>query len=623
METLNLTTSTEPAPAAQPTTRRTVILALEKHAPEPTGRVMANGFDWTYRNGFNGVLSLVPAQAWAAPAKQGWTLVKANAAREVWRASLHGHTYFVKYYFRQGWQAHLKRFVRGPACLTEWRGGIFAIENGIAAVRPAGFVDGVRCGGRICSVLVTEAIEPAYSLDQYWLMLQSDEIAARRREDTASLVERLAEMIAHAHQAGFEHLDMHPANILVQPQGARRYRTIFVDLQSARLGVPIDDHAVVRNLTQLNQWFRRHSTTADRLRFLRAYIRWRNEHELRFQHGRPLVMTFEQLVAELAACSKRHADRLYAQRDRRAARNGRYFAKLKVADGWRGLVSVQPKKRLEETAANGPRLDRSWWKQTLSNPLAFFDRPGAPLVKDSHSAMVQRVALQHSDTSVPVIVKRPLARNMLRQLRSALVPSRSMRGWKMGHALLNREIAAARPLAILEQRIGPIVRDSILICEYLAGTLDLEAHLRALDRSTDRVEKFRERRSIATVVGRELRKLHERGFLHRDCKAQNLLVQRLPELRVFWIDMDGIRRSNRPSAKHELRAIMRLHVSLLDVPGLSRTDRLRFLKSYCAAFGVRRDAWKLIWRAVTPLAEKKQIELSARRAWKREKYGRI
>lgn len=623
METLNLTTSADTAPAANPKTRRTVILALEKHAPEPTGRVNASGLAWTYRNGFNGVLSLVPAQAWATPAKQGWSLVKANSAREVWRAALHGHTYFVKYYYRQGWQAHLKRWVRGPACLTEWRGGIFAIENGIAAVRPAGFVDGVHCGGRICSILVTEAIEPAYSLDQHWLMLQSDQNVVRRREDVGFLIERLAEMIAHAHQAGFEHLDMHPANILVQPQGARRYRTLFVDLQCARLGVPIDDRAVVRNLTQLNQWFRRHSTTGDQLRFLRAYIRWRNEHELRFQHGRPLEMSFEQLVAKLAACSKRHADRLFAQRDRRAARNGRYFAKLNVADGWRGLVSVQPKKRLEEAFANGPKLDRSWWKQTLAEPLRFFDVSDEPPLKDSHSALVRRATLQHADTSLSVIVKRPLARNFWRWLRLAMVPSRSMRGWKMGHALLNREIPAARPLAVLQQRIGPFVRDSILICEFLGGARCLESHMRELNAEADLVKRFREKRALAAKLGRELRKLHDRGFVHRDCKAQNLLIQPFPLLRIFWIDMDGIRRPSRPTQLQHCNALMRLYVSLVDVPGFSRTDRAHFLKAYCATFGVRRDAWKILWRSVAPLAEKKLQALTVRRAWKLEKYGRI
>ena len=67
----------------------------------------------------------------------------------------------------------------------------------------------------------------------------------------------------------------------------------------------------MRNLAQLNQWFRRHSSIGDRLRFLRAYLRWRNEYEHAFEHARPLGMPYEDLVQALVRAANKHARRLW------------------------------------------------------------------------------------------------------------------------------------------------------------------------------------------------------------------------------------------------------------------------------------------------------------------------
>lgn len=293
MDTVDLSS---PAGAAEPDTdlaQRVTIATRELASPDRIARRAFHGLWWTFRNGFDRALETAHHSVWANPAAAGWTHVKQSATRDVWRAQLAGGVYYAKYYVRRGGLAGVKRWLRGPTCLAEWRGGLYALRADIPAVRPAGYTEHVVCDGRPCSLLVTEALEPAYGLDEFWTAIQRDEVPQRRRQDARQLVERVAEMIAHAHQSGFEHLDMHAANILVQPLGARRYRTAFVDLQSARLGVPLDDRAVVRNLAQLNQWFRRQSSTADRLRFLRAYLRWRNEYESRFEHSRPLGLSFE------------------------------------------------------------------------------------------------------------------------------------------------------------------------------------------------------------------------------------------------------------------------------------------------------------------------------------------
>jgi hypothetical protein len=186
---------------------------------------------------------------------------------------------------------------------------------------------------------------------------------------------------------------------------------------------------------------------------------------------------------------------------------------------------------------------------------------------------------------------------------------------------LHRDIPAARPLAILERRIGPFIRDSVLVTEFVPGARDLETYLRC-ELTGNARERLQNKCALTALLVRELRKLQSRGFSHRDCKAQNILVRDAGELSLLWIDMDGIRRAGTLSRAEQLRPLARLHVSLLDVPGLTRTDRARFLKAYFARFGAPVDAWRAAWRELDVAVRAKIEQRESRKAWKRKHYGR-
>lgn len=584
---------------------------------------LTGGRIWRHRPGYERMLAEIPGAAWTDPAAQGWQCVKHNQRREVWRASLRGGAYYLKYFDQRGRWGGLEGWLRRPACVAEWDGGLYALQFGIAAAVPVAYSLDVRRGGHRWAVLVTEALEPAVPLHEFWQQLRSDDDRRRRAADTAQLIEQLAELIARAHQAGFEHRDMHAANLLVQTVGPRRYRPVFVDLQSARRGVPLSDAAVVRNLAQLNQWFRRHATIGDRLRFLRAYLRWRNEFEVLLPHGRPLGLDLRGLVQRLARQAARHADQLGAQRDRRSCRDGRYFARLRLPGGWRGVAMTRCKHPSAESRASQLELRRAAWERVLRAPLRLFDPGAGRTCKDSHSAAVCRTLLELDGHALAVIIKRPRARSLWRRLVQLLPPSRSARAWRIGHALLHRDVATARPLALLERRIGPFIADSLLITEALPGAVDLETLLRhppaPLASPGGRALKQR----LIALLAPHVRHLLDRGFVHRDCKASNILVLSEPALKLLWIDLDGIRRARPWTGHATVRALTRLHVSLLDVPGLTRTDRLRFLRAFTARFGAPVDAWRPLWRAIAAETDRKLRRLARRRAWKLRRYGRV
>ncbi len=586
---------------------------------EPVRTVRLGAQVWTCRDGFDELLAGLAADQFADPQARGWSCVKTNPRRDVWRAEIAGRTFYLKYYRRRATDC-VKDLFRGTACRVEWTGGLYALQHGLPAVRPVAYTPRLTYRGRPASLLVTEGLDRVCGLNEFWRLLHADDDLRRQRADVHQLIERLAEMIARAHQAGFEHLDMHAANILVQTVGPRRYRTLLVDLQCARLGMPVHDEAIVRNLAQLNQWFRKEATIGDRLRFLRAYLRWRNEYEGTFPHSRRIGLSFEQLVTALDRAAARHAERLWARRDRRCARSGRYVTTIRVAGGWRGMAYLRCKHPVAGSPASRRRFTRAEWQRLLPVALRAAREP-RPDCKDSHSAVVTSCRLDHPDGPVHVIVKRPRPRNLRRRLRHLLGPSRARRGWQIAFALLNRDIPTPRPLAYLEQRLGPFVLDSALITERIADAQPLDAFLRQRIGALRRGAGFRQRRALTDRLARMLRKLIDRGFYHRDCKAGNILVAG-QTCDLLWIDMDGIRHVGRLSQSQRLAPLVRLHVSLLEVPGLTRTDRVRFLKTHLARFGSDPRAWRRVWRAVEPLARAKQAALEERRRWKLEHYGR-
>lgn len=608
--------------AAPQTPARPSVTVTDERA---VGREATDTFDgrrWTYRNGFEAVLRRLPADAWTSPDARGWECVKRNSGRAVYRAQLDDRAYYLKYFFNTRLKDRIKSRLRDPISREEWRCGMFALRAGIPVVPPAAYTTDLRMQGRPCSVLVTEAVEPSWALSAFWATLQTDENVRRRRADMTQVIERVAELIARAHQAGFEHTDMHAENILVQRVGPRAYRAVFVDLHSARLDVPVSDNAVLRNLAQLNQWFRRNASIKDRLRFLRAYARLRNEFEHRYPHGRELGLSFNRLVPALVRAAERHAAGLWAQRDRRMQRDGRYYVRMKVA-GWTVRAFRCCKHPRDLSPSSQLKLTRDWWQRQLRHPRKLIDTRPEHLTKDSHSAQVARTVFEVAPGQrLPAIVKRPRARTWWRQVRMWLMPSRSARGWHTANALLHRDVPTPQPLALLERRRGPFVLDSMLITEFVPGALDLEAYLKREAEARRGRDWARHKARLGAQLVRRVRQLHQRGFAHLDCKASNLLVTAAPHPALLWIDMDGLRQVRHVTRPQVERALARLHVSLLDLPGLTTTDRVRFLRAYCQRFGRPAGEWRQWWPRLAALAERKRQAKAARTAWKLKKYGR-
>jgi tRNA A-37 threonylcarbamoyl transferase component Bud32 len=111
-------------------------------------------------------------------------------------------------------------------------------------------------------------------------------------------------------------------------------------------------------------------------------------------------------------------------------------------------------------------------------------------------------------------------------------------------------------------------------------------------------ERRLELRDRIPALARLIRQLHERGLAHRDLKAANILTsERAGDPRFWFIDLVGVRRMS-INAKRRAQNLARLLASFAEHPLVSRTDRLRFLRSY-QAWALRGKAgWKKLWRRI-------------------------
>jgi serine/threonine protein kinase len=298
-------------------------------------------------------------------------------------------------------------------------------------------------------------------------------------------------------------------------------------------------------------------------------------------------------------------------------RDGRYFARLNLHSGWRAHVFLRSKEPSPGSRATQFELDRRQWQEWLSDPMGLL-RTGDPerVIKDSATARVCRVSLPLPDgEALDVVCKHSSARNLLKRLQNSFRTSRPMLTWKRAHALLNRRIPTARPLAVVEKRCLGLRLDSIIITEYVEGACDLQTILYYRIRDLSDAQQRQCKRMITEALVTVLRRFHDCGFMHRDLKAQNILVKwrgRVDEQpRILLVDLDGIRRPKRRKKRAWLRALMRLNVSLDHCQQITRTDRLRFLKRYMERPGFSSRNWKPVWR-----------EISAMSALKRQKNNR-
>jgi tRNA A-37 threonylcarbamoyl transferase component Bud32 len=486
------------------------------------------------------------------------TVIKHGEHRTVYRIPLKSATVYWKYCRLSGPRAWWRDLLRGPKAKLEYDRLEELARRGIATVQPLawGRYDTAWPKG---SFLITQSLDDAIPLDHYLSEHPPATMSARRRLTVA-----LANYISTLHAAGVSHPDFHPGNLLIREE-AGEPRFFLIDVHDVRCSKPLASGERLANLTLLNRWFRLRVSRTDRLRFWRAYAGsdWSRDD-----------------ARKLERQTDRSVTQLWESRDGRCLRENRHFRRIR-GDGVDGFCERQ--------------LDQPFVTELLTDPDAIFGSPDISTLKDSRSSSV--IALEVSTEAGPLgmVYKRFRVTNWYDPLVNLFRPSPAVRAWKNGHAMLARGLPTPRPLLLLQRRLLGLATVGYVLFERIDGAKDLHELVAAAD--------SRSLRQIGDLLARRIRLMHERGMSHRDLKAANILVT--ADGGCQFLDLAGVQIHRRVNHRIRVRDLMRLNASFLKSTAVTRTTRLRFLRTYLI-WGLRgREGWKSWWKEVERATQEK------------------
>ena len=379
----------------------------------------------------------------------------------------------------------------------------------------------------------------------------------------------VADLLVELHSLGLRHRDLHPGNLLITDTNdagtACRAPTNGNDNGDPSTGLGAGDNveagwrmqvldlvgmaetpgsgalaaghrSVIDHLVQLNHFFEPLATRSERFRVLKLLER----RGLRVASG----------AAAIEAATRAYRRRFYRGRDKRCLRASKYFDRI-VARPLAGFAAGDVAEALPEDAG---ALTRAL---AIREPLKSSRREVS-----GFGLLGERRVFIKRDT-------RPTWRG-----------TRQRRAWQRANALLVRGLRTARPLVWVDARCGLRGRKGAMASEALAGWRTVDVVLPE--------EHGARHLTLVAMVAREVRRLHESGMSNRDLKAQNILVRYSGgRWQVAFVDMVGVRRHRRSVGQgRRMQNLMRLAFSWSgagvsgQAEGLTRADRLRFLKTY-------------------------------------------
>lgn len=171
------------------------------------------------------------------------------------------------------WWKRLLAVVRGPRVLGAWRIGQALRQRGIATARPLAVSVVQRSVFQREGYLVTEWVADAQNLHLYaWQLAKRP--ASDRQGRARQAAAGLGELLGRMHRWNVSHRDLKGCNLLFVER-PDRVEACLVDLDGVRLARRLSLRSRARQLARLATSLQAHDwiTRADRLRFLRAYLR--------------------------------------------------------------------------------------------------------------------------------------------------------------------------------------------------------------------------------------------------------------------------------------------------------------------------------------------------------------
>jgi Lipopolysaccharide kinase (Kdo/WaaP) family len=514
------------------------------------------------------------------------TTVKTGPHRAVYRVDLPEGSIYVKHFLVPDLRAMARQWFRRGKGRNEGRRAIKLRAIGVDTIDPIALGEQRKRAFLFENYLITLAIPETVPLDEFveqHLPMMPEERASKVRQ---ALARALAELTALLHDAGFVHQDFHPGNLLVRFDADDVPHFALIDLDALRTTPRLGWRAARQNLALLNHYFWLRCSRADRSRFLRYYMEARGIDPREARRFAPAI----------EGSTRRWAERLWRRWGKRCCGKNKYFKTFRRDRAW-------------EIASRD--LNRDVAKCLLADPLGPLSQPDTVLLKESRTTTVVEATMIVCGEPARVIYKRFKAKKPLEWLLNILRPTRAWRSWQAAQHLSSRGIPTPKNLAILERTTPflPIPLESFLVTLKAENAVTLSEYASKFLPMLGPEDARRAIRLTTRSLAGLLRVLHERSISDRDLKASNIMVEGDPsreEPRLSPIDLVGVQLRNPLPRHRRIQNLARLQLSLESVPGRTRTDSLRFLRSYLVWGLSPHNDWKTLWRDVERVCEKKR-----------------
>jgi tRNA A-37 threonylcarbamoyl transferase component Bud32 len=411
---------------------------------------------------------------------------KSAVCEQVVRA-MPGRRYVCRGYYDDK-PAFIKLFSMSRRASSEWQ----AEQAGIAALHAAGVAAPViMYAGKLeryaAQVVVYAALPGAESVRQRWE--QGDEVV--REQVLADLVE----LVARHHAAGLRQADLHLLN--------------FVYSEAVLYTLDASD------ISQSSQALSR-GDAIDGLADLLALLPLEYD-----RHVEDMYAKYWQ-VRGAEGSSKESARLLRLVDDKRRYKMRKYLKKI-----FRSCSAFVANKNWREYTVYDRTFESKALRALLQAPDETFAKQQARLLKDGNTCTVSEFELDGQR----LVCKRYNIKHIWHALSRAFRPSRAACSWKNGHRLLRCGIATARPVALREQRLGPMRGRAWLFIEKIEGE-NLYYYHHHPEQLTS--EEFR---AIVQAFSRLFEKMVLERISHGDMKAGNFIYH---DDTLYMIDLDSM-----------------------------------------------------------------------------------
>ena len=482
------------------------------------------------------------------------TVLKSGSHRIVYRLETDGGVCYLKHYKISDWKSRLQNWVRPSRARIEWNHTWQLIDLGFDSCLPIALGE-VRSGAVVRdSFFITREISGAIQLDHFieQVLPESHDITARAL--CFELANQLGHLTAELHLKGVQHRDYHAGNVLVTYDKERlSLRLWLIDLHQVTFGKRLTVRQSLSNFALLNSYFSNRGDASDRRRFFRAYWNTIRQSDRKTVRG---FTDYKESIRLIEAHCEREMWKEFARAD------------VKWDRGNRRLIILEGKPG--EAACRGvSELGKDYLQKVRKSPETILgsNRQAEPIELPSRDGLLQGY-LKSSDFTT-----------------SGGFSARA--AWNIGHACIRRRLSTPRPLLFAEKGDR-----NWLVTKTIPNAVTLPELARI---SSAEPLSFRTRRQLTRRTAAQLAWRDRCGFIDRRPRLDNILVDANRET-IYFVGL-GYVTSGLPPVE-EANALSTLAAWAKDAlrsPGITRSDRLRFLKRYLHGKSVD---WKRYWKRI-------------------------